>query len=1014
MDRISPGALEARTRQIGREIFARARAAEPTILHPRWWPQQLLNLATREERAKNRLFQFIDVLPMLRTSREVAEHLQEYLGDPGLGLPGLMRAGVVLGRPGSPLRPLTCQVIRWSALRMARMFICGETAEEAIRAVRRLRRRRMAFTLDILGEACTSERQADEYASRYLDLMDALSGAMAGEGEVEQIDIGPAGPLPRVNLSLKLSSLAARFDPVDAAGTLERVAGRLRPILRRARECGAFVNFDIEQYGVLRLSLEIIRRLLSEEEFRDWADVGTVVQAYLRESESVAREMLEWVRRRGAPITVRLVKGAYWEYEVFSALKSGGRIPVYTSKWESDASFERLARFLIDHHRWLRPALASHNVRSLAAGMAYAEAKGLGLSDLEVQMLYGMGDPLKRAIVAMGYRLRVYAPYGDLIPGMAYLIRRLLENTSNEGFLHASFAEGRSEEELLEDPVRAGRRAGPARLPRPRITNWFDDEEPAMPAFVNTARTDFSDPENVARMEEAIEAVRRAGERAVPLVIDGEAVVSGAWFESVNPAHPAERLARVAAARHEDVARAVAGAEAALESWSGRGWESRIAVFERAAEIVSRRRFELCAWTVLEAGKPWLEADLDVAETIDCCRYYAQQLRRLCGRPTRRDYPGESNEYRYVPRGVVAVITSGQFPLPMFGGLCAAALLAGNTVVAKPASATAGTASLLVDILREAGVPPGALQFLPGAGAEVGRALVESSGVGMVAFVGSTSVGREVYGWAAQPRPEQRHLKHMIAGLGGNNPIVVDADADLDEAVTGVLYSAFSYAGQKCSSCQRAIVVEAVYEQFLKRLVESAESLPVGDPAAPGTFVGPMLTKQAYERVRGYIEMGRKEAERVVQSDIGGLAGEGWYVPPTILAGVGPEALVAREEIGGPVVVVMRARDFEEAVAVANGTAYALTAGVYSRRPSHIERAREGLRCGNLYINRPITGALIDRQPFGGYGLSGLSCKIGGPDFLLEFVQPRTITENTIRHGLAGEETVVPARHGEE
>jgi RHH-type proline utilization regulon transcriptional repressor/proline dehydrogenase/delta 1-pyrroline-5-carboxylate dehydrogenase len=368
--------------------------------------------------------------------------------------------------------------------------------------------------------------------------------------------------------------------------------------------------------------------------------------------------------------------------------------------------------------------------------------------------------------------------------------------------------------------------------------------------------------------------------------------------------------------------------------------------------------------------------------------------------PPRRldDLPGEVNTYLYQSRGVAVVIAPWNFPLAILTGMTAAALVAGNTVIMKPAEQTPIVAAHLMDIFRHIGLPPGVLSYLPGIGEEVGAYLVAHPRVNLIAFTGSLAVGLRINEVAAKATEGQRGIKKVIAELGGKNAIIVDDDADLDESVSGVVASAFGYAGQKCSACSRVIVLEQVYEQFLNRLVEATQSLNVGPAEHPATSVPPLIDEEARQRVRQYIDIAKREGRLMLAMQ--GPA-EGHFVGPVIVADVPSQSTIAQEEVFGPVLAVMKARDFDEALAIALDTPYALTGGLFSRSPAHIERARQEFRVGNLYVNRKITGALVGRQPFGGLGLSGIGSKAGGPDYLLQFLEPRVVTENTLRRGFA-------------
>jgi RHH-type proline utilization regulon transcriptional repressor/proline dehydrogenase/delta 1-pyrroline-5-carboxylate dehydrogenase len=407
----------------------------------------------------------------------------------------------------------------------------------------------------------------------------------------------------------------------------------------------------------------------------------------------------------------------------------------------------------------------------------------------------------------------------------------------------------------------------------------------------------------------------------------------------------------------------------------------------------------LAALEVFEAGKPWKEADADVCEAIDFCEYYGRQALRLDAGGEVASAPGERNALRYQGRGVGVVIAPWNFPLAIPTGMVVAALVTGNAVLFKPAEQTPAVAARLVEALAAAGLPDGVLAFLPGVGEEIGAYLVGHPDVAFVAFTGSKEVGLGIVETAAVHRRGQRQVRRVIAEMGGKNALVVDADADLDQAVPIAVGSAFGYAGQKCSAASRLVVVDGVYDQVVERLVGAARGLRVGHPREMGVDVGPLIDADAQKRVRSYVEAAPTEGRVALATD--DVPGEGFFVGPTVVVDVAPGTRLATEEIFGPVLAVQRARSFEHALELANDTDYALTAGVVSRSPSHIRMATEELRAGNVYVNRAITGAIVGRQPFGGYGLSGVGSKAGGPDYLLQFSDPRTVSENTLRQGFA-------------
>lgn len=994
--------LDRRTRAIGRELFA-AIGRGPAPWARTWWDDRLMDLTMSDEATKVQLFRFIDVLPVLKSAGEVRRHLNEYLGEADGRVPLALRLPLGLVPGGSAGDSLLARAARCGSTRMAARFIAGSTPEEALASVRRMRTRRLAFTADLLGEAVITEPEAEAYQRTCLAMLEGLAGPLDAEPEIPQIDRDDHGPIPRANLSIKLTNLTPRFDALHTETTTARVLERLRPILRDARRLGAFVNVDMEQYAHKDLTHEIFRGALTEDEFRDWTDAGIVVQAYQPEALGDLEALRDWARQRGSPVSVRLVKGAYWDYEVTHARQVGWPVPVFTRKWQSDANFERCTEFLIDHREWLRPAFGSHNVRSLAHALAVAEDRGVPKAGFEVQVLHGMGGPIERAFVDRGYRVRVYTPFGAVLPGMAYLVRRLLENTSNESFLKVSAGGDISVEDLLRDPEETGAMWTRTRRQKPEAATFID-----LPTFQNEPPTDFKYAENREEFRYELNLQKkliRDGtlDRGVDLVIGGEEVRTPDHLLSMDPGDHGFIVGRTSKATIAHAEAAVAAARAAFPAWSATLPRERAEVLLRAAKAMRQGKIGLAALEVIECAKPWQEAHADVDEAIDFCEFYAREMIRLA-EPDHRDVPGETNAIEHIPRGVAVVIPPWNFPLAIPCGMVVAALVTGNTVILKPAEQSPIIASKLVEILRQAGVPPGAINFLPGVGEEIGPTLVEHPDVNLIAFTGSRSVGLRINRQAAETSPGQDHVKRVIAEMGGKNAIIVDDDADLDEAVVGVLKSAFGYAGQKCSACSRAIVLDGVYDVFLERLVEAAKTLTVGPADDPDTVVNAVIDRDARDRILEYIRIGEQEGRVVLKVDVGQLAERGNYVGPVIVADVPPTARIAQEEIFGPVLAVMRAGDLDEALRIANGVEYALTGGFYSRSPAHIDKVSREFLVGNLYINRNCTGALVNRQPFGGFKLSGIGTKAGGSDYLREFLLTRVITENTMRRGFAPED----------
>lgn len=983
---VSDRTYEAKTQEIAKQLLEATQEKRSFFSQVRdqmRWDDKLLAWTMGNPGLRVQLFHFIDTLPALRSKPEVARHLQEYLGDESVELPAALKGLLNFAQADSMPGQVAATTVSTAVEALAHKYIAGENIKQALKTIERLRKDKMAFSLDLLGEAVITEPEAQSYLQSYLDLMEQLSQEAQKWSTVPEIDVADGESIPRIQVSVKLTAFYSQFDPLDPKGSKERVCDRIRTLLRRAKELGVAVHFDMEQYVYKDMTFSILKELLMEEEFRSRTDIGVTIQAYLRDSEEDLRGVIEWAKERGYPVTVRLVKGAYWDQETIKAAQKHWPQPVYNEKAATDLNFEKLTQLMLENHEYIYSAIGSHNVRSQARAIAIAEDLNIPRRRFEMQVLYGMGDQLAKALAKRGHRVRVYAPYGELLPGMAYLIRRLLENTANSSFLKQSL-EDRPTEELLAPPV-----VDPFQPPAIKAAERG--------IFSNVADTDYAEVQARQEAEQAFQTVReQLGKTYWPLV-NGEYQETAETVNSLNPSNPSEVVGKIGLLSIEQAEQALQAAKAAFPSWRRTPAAERAGILRKAGDLMEQRRAELAAWVVLEVGKPLREADAEVSEAIDFCRYYADEMERL-DQGHNYDVAGENNRYIYQPRGIAVVISPWNFPIAIATGMTVAALVAGNCTLLKPAEVSSVIAAKIAEILVDAGIPKGVFQYVPAKGSTVGAYMVKHPAVHLIAFTGSQEVGCRIYADAAIVQPGQKHLKRVIAEMGGKNAIVVDESGDLDQAVAGVVQSAFGYSGQKCSACSRVIVLEPVYDAFIERFVEATRSLNIGPAQESSTQVGPVVDATAKDRIREYIEKGRQEAEVALEMP---APDTGYFVGPVIFSGVSPDAKIAQEEIFGPVVAVIRAKDFQEALDIANGTNYALTGGLYSRTPSHIEQATAEFEVGNLYINRNTTGAIVARQPFGGFKMSGVGSKAGGPDYLLQFLEPRTITENIQRQGFA-------------
>jgi len=1115
---------EARVLALGSEMLDRARKHSSGILSSKFYSEKLMEWSMKDQDFKVQMFRFVDAFPVLTTPEMIHDHLTDYLTQPGVKVPAALELGL---KAGGVAKGLMASTISGQIKGMASKFIAGTDAASALPGLKDLWKDGIAFSVDLLGEACVSVEEADAYATKYRDLITNLPQQVAGWATSERLERDQLGGIPRTNVSIKISSLSARCDPIDTEGSIRELMRAIVPLLEAASDRGVLINFDMEQASMKDLTLELFMRCCEAVDFQ----AGLAMQAYLKSGPDDARRLAEWATRTGRVVTVRLVKGAYWDFETIHAEAQGWPCPVWSEKWMTDKCFEDMTDILLDsaagepavragpatpatdssnskgtdrHPTTTEPgrsaggsgsesrptlgptklspgqggiklALGSHNVRSIAYALTGLERRNLPKAAIELQMLHGMADQLKHAAAEMGLRVREYVPVGQMIPGMAYLVRRLLENTSNESWLRAGFLDNADPATLLRAPGPNGASAATAGVNGTMGQNGAgvghagSAHAGSAPAAVShRAKPDLSTigPER-HQMSPAVsgvgdsrpffnEPLRDFSKRAVR-----EAFASAVAGASV-PSVPSDKPVGEADAM-------VARAHAAFPMWRDADPLVRCRVLTLAADEMRRRRDELSGIIIKENAKGWRDADADVAEAIDFCEYYARFAPQLFRRQRIGRFIGELDQTVYKPRGVAVVISPWNFPLAIAAGMTVAALVTGNTCILKPAEQTAGIAKVLCEIVQRAlnkaasepTVSPAlrhamgteVLQFCPAPGETTGAYLVRHPKVSLIAFTGSRDVGLDILNAAAPRSPFGGgtglqpvlpfHLKHVVCEMGGKNAIIIDSSADLDEAVLAVRQSAFGYQGQKCSACSRVIVVDPEGPRgkhittFTHRFVEATRALVIGDPTKPGTDVGPVIEEAAADKIRSFIETAKKEGCTLelamdlpeslggtglhsVSSGPGSQAVSGgpglqavsaaqppsWrsrFVAPTIFSGVQPTHTIWREEIFGPLVAIAHAATFDQAIDLANDHPYKLTGGVFTRKPAHIEQAKGQFRVGNLYINRGCTGALVARQPFGGFGMSGGGTKAGGADYLLHFVEPRAICENTLRRGFAPE-----------
>ena len=987
---VSSNALESSIQHIGRALNDGARHSTLNIFNHRRLINALLDWGTKDEQFKVQLFRFVDVLPTLHTDEQFIRLFKEYFQDLSI-LPSSLR-WLIKQTPSNSIRArVSTAFLRRQFLRTAEAFMAGHSAEDARSTLHDLWKTGYGFSIDLLGEATVSEREADQYRDRCLDTLRFLDQETRKWGKQPILEHDHLGPIPRVQLSIKVSALYSQLDPIDPDGSFEGVAQRLRPILDLASTLPAAITFDMEQAELKDLTVNIFTRILSESAYWTYPHAAIALQAYLKDAGQTLDQLLTWVRKRGAPIGIRLVKGAYWDSETVQYQQRRWPIPVFLNKAETDLNYETLTHTLLDNRDVFRPAFGTHNLRTLAHTQALAQTLNLSQETCEYQMLFGMTDGLQQAVINSGLRMRIYTPVGELIPGMAYLVRRLLENTSNEGFIRKHHDEHVSIDSLLAPPqVHNG---NPSLTLEPRTSQQLEEHQ----AFHNEPLTDFSQQGSHAPIETALTNIRHKLNESHRYPLPGAMIPSGPELRTINPSQSEETISRFRSLAPSDIDSIVQTAKSAMNAWRSTPFQSRINILFQTASLMRSRRSALIAWEILETGKPWREADADVAEAIDFLEFYGRDMERIVKTSQLHSEPGEFNQIQHLPKGLAAIIAPWNFSLAIPTGMVSAALVTGNTVLFKPSERATMVGYQLYNLFREGGVPEKVLHFMPGS-SDLGEALVKHPDIHLIAFTGSKEVGLHIISSAAKIVSGQRHVKHVIAEMGGKNAIIVDETADLDQAVTGVLASATGYQGQKCSACSRVIVLDTIHDAFVQRLKEAALSLPIGPPEDPHHRMGPLIDDRALARVRDYIAIGMKEGTCVLNRE---MEGPGYFQGPVIFTGIEAHHRLAQEEIFGPVMAIMKATSFNHALDLANDSPYALTGGVYSRSPGNIQRACDAFDVGNLYINRPSTGALVGRQPFGGHRLSGMGMKAGGENYLRQFMVERVMSENTLRRGFA-------------
>lgn len=864
---------------------------------------------------------------------------------------------------------------------LSKQFVTGRTIEEALTRAKKKESIGYRYSYDMLGEAALTEEDATRYFEAYAHAIKAI-----GESQETSLPV-----YVKPGISIKLSAIHPRYQEAQRERVLDELSAKLLSLATLAKSYNIAMTIDAEESERLDISLDVIERVFDHHSLGDWKGFGIAVQSYQKR----AFYLLDWVaalaRRNNRRMMVRLIKGAYWDSEIKKTQMQGlNEYPVFTRKCFTDVSFQACAKKLLTMQDAIYPQFATHNAYSVALIL---ELMGKN-KDFEFQCLHGMGNELYAQVVPASHEdipCRIYAPVGtheDLLP---YLVRRLLENGANSSFVNRIVDEKAPIESLIEDPLEKSKALLPkinANIPLPQ--DIFKDA-----ARTNSRGFDWTDREARALMQKTLQPYERANWQVSPLL--GKTINSKREFhDAFSPFDKTRCIGRVEEASLEDVSLALNVAYEAFSTWSTSDVRVRATMLRDFADKLEAHQSELLAMTCLEAGKTWTDGIAEIREAVDFCRYYANEAEQLMLNPrVFHGYTGESNTLSLHPRGIVVCISPWNFPLAIFVGQVVAALVTGNTVIAKPAEQTPIIAHFATRLLWDVGVPKEVLQLLPGRGEIVGAALVKDTRVKAVIFTGSTQTATLINQTLAARGGE---IIPLIAETGGQNAMIVDSSALLEQVAVDVLTSAFGSAGQRCSALRVLFVQEEVYPRMLSLLKGAMAELNVGDPRWLSTDVGPVIDEEALDALKRHVRRMKDKHELIYACEMPSAL-SGYFLPPVAFAIEGLHALT--QEVFGPVLHVIRYREKEldDVIRQINATGYGLTLGIHSRVNHTVQYIRERIHAGNCYVNRNMIGAVVGLQPFGGEGLSGTGPKAGGPFYLQRLCHERTLTVDTTAAG---------------
>lgn len=884
----------------------------------------------------------------------------------------------------SALKHVAQPVIRESMIKamqiLGRQFVLGETIEDAIETAKPYAYKNVRLSYDMLGEGARTADAAARYFQSYHDAISEI--AKSRDTDPSKLKHG---------ISVKLSALHPRYEFAQKERCIPELTNALRNLALHASSLDVPLTVDAEESERLDLSLEIIEALVADKMLEGWDDFGMAVQAYSKQAYKLIEHVSDIAALNGRRMHIRLVKGAYWDREIKYAQAHGyDDFPVFTRKCNTDLSFLACTHLLMKKSDLMMPMLASHNAHSITAMIDMADE--MGCTSFELQRLHGMGESLFDVLKAERADLKtsIYAPVGPQADLLPYLVRRLLENGANSSFVNALLNNKIPPAEIVTDPIKQARGSETARHPKIKSPH-----ELFMPERLNSKGLDLDNKETINSLYESLENLSQKQYIAKP-IIDGVEVETATQHDVMSPKDDQDYLGTVYHASRRRVEHAVESAQAGFESWSQTDIHARADILNKIANLIEINADELMALGIREAGKTIPDLHDEIREAVDFCRYYAEQGRTLFDTYTLRGPDGESNTYTLHGRGVFVCISPWNFPIAIFTGQIVAALMAGNSVIAKPAEQTPLLASMLIHMMHKAGIPQNVLHLLPGDG-EVGATLVKHDHVAGVAFTGSTGTAKSIQrALASKDGP----IVPLIAETGGQNAMIVDSSALTEQVIDDVILSAFGSAGQRCSALRVLYLQDDIADETLAMLKGALDEFVIGDPYSLSSDIGPVIDEGAYASLSKHVQELEGFAKHIYTSDIDPLiAAQGHYYAPCIYEIESITDLT--QEHFGPILHVIRYEydALEDILAEIKETGFALTLGIHSRIESFQQRIINAMPNGNIYVNRTMIGAVVGSQPFGGSGLSGTGPKAGGPHYLKAFATEKTISIDTTAAG---------------